>query len=116
MAVHDEASWPAPAREQIVVEFDVEQVEGPVDGLIYDLLEGRGPMVERRYGWSDDGPQLGCLRHRAEMAEVQRCFAQPHEIAAAMAFLASDDAAFITGVVLPVDGGLTASNGQPSPG
>lgn len=34
-------------------------------------------------------------------------------IAAAMAFLASDDARLITGVNLPVDAGLRASNGQP---
>jgi meso-butanediol dehydrogenase / (S,S)-butanediol dehydrogenase / diacetyl reductase len=31
----------------------------------------------------------------------------PEEIAQAICFLASDDAAFITGVVLPVDGGKT---------
>jgi meso-butanediol dehydrogenase / (S,S)-butanediol dehydrogenase / diacetyl reductase len=37
--------------------------------------------------------------------------AEAEEVAAAIAFLASEDASFITGVNLPVDGGLTASSG-----
>ena len=42
--------------------------------------------------------------------------AEPSEIASVIAFLASDDASFVTGVALPVDGGVTASNGQPNMG
>jgi meso-butanediol dehydrogenase/(S,S)-butanediol dehydrogenase/diacetyl reductase len=37
----------------------------------------------------------------------------PEGVAAVMAFLASEDARLITGVNLPVDAGVTASNGQP---
>lgn len=38
-----------------------------------------------------------------------RRFAAPHEIAFAARFLASDEAAYISGINLPVDGGRTAS-------
>jgi meso-butanediol dehydrogenase/(S,S)-butanediol dehydrogenase/diacetyl reductase len=38
---------------------------------------------------------------------------KPTELAAAIVFLTSDDASYITGAVLPVDGGKTAWSGSP---
>lgn len=40
--------------------------------------------------------------------------AEPEDIAGPTLFLASDEARFVTGVNLPVDGGVSASNGQPN--
>lgn len=47
-------------------------------------------------------------QRRAELAAVVPLgrFAQPHEIAAVVTFLASDEAGYVTGALLPVDGGL----------
>ena len=39
-------------------------------------------------------------------------FGEPREVAEAIAFLASPASSFITGVALPVDGGVTSGTGQ----
>lgn len=48
----------------------------------------------------------------AERIPIGRA-ARAEEVASVIVFLASSDASFVNGVNLPVDGGVTASNGQP---
>lgn len=60
-----------------------------------------GPVAtEMFHALSDD--QRGAITEAVPLGRV----AEPSEIAAAVAFLCSDDAAYITGAVIPVDGGL----------
>jgi NAD(P)-dependent dehydrogenase (short-subunit alcohol dehydrogenase family) len=40
---------------------------------------------------------------------VEKGFARPEDIAAAILFLASEQASFITGIDLPIDAGFSAS-------
>ena len=59
----------------------------------------------------DDPAFWAALRDRIALDRA----AEPADIARAALFLTSPDAAYITGVVLPVDGGTTASVGTPRP-
>ena len=60
-------------------------------------------------GMDKDAALMAKFRERIPLGRA----AQPDDIAGVIAFLASDDARFVNGVNLPVDGGLFASNGQP---
>jgi len=64
----------------------------------------RTPLTERYFG----DPELV---RRLNASHPLGRVADPAEIAAAILFLASDEASFITGAVLPVDGGYTAGKG-----
>jgi meso-butanediol dehydrogenase / (S,S)-butanediol dehydrogenase / diacetyl reductase len=53
------------------------------------------------------------LMKRFEAVFPPRRIGLPEEVAEAVAFLASDEARFINGALLPVDGGISAHSGQP---
>ena len=65
------------------------------------------PMLPQFFG-RDPGANISDLMNDFVSSIPMRRPGTPDEIAGAAAFLASDDAGFITGVALPVDGGLTA--------
>lgn len=57
--------------------------------------------------WADAADPADAARRWAEKHPLGR-IASPEEVARSIAFLASDEASFLTGVALPVDGGITA--------
>jgi hypothetical protein len=61
----------------------------------------------------DVAPRYQGLIDRFNERRAVKSHATPDDVAAAVAFLASADARMITGVILPVDGGITAASGQP---
>lgn len=63
------------------------------------------PMIERLIG---TGAQAQVEAQMIKERHLLKRFAEPKEIAQAALFLASDDASFVTGAILPVDGGYTA--------
>ena len=69
------------------------------------------PGTIRTRVWDDQPGGADVMRGLYPLGRV----GEPEDVAAAVAFLASGDAAWVTGVTLPVDGGLLAGP-NPIPG
>jgi len=79
------------------------------DGVRVNAVCPSLTFTDMAAGIKDNQPLLAKFAERIPLGRG----AEPEEIADVIAFLASDDARFVTGVNLPVDGGLSDSNGQP---
>ncbi|HEY7345005.1 MAG TPA: SDR family oxidoreductase [Gaiella sp.] len=75
---------------------------GPDGVTVNTIAPGRIDTDRLRAVYGDDGPPAGDV----EGVPLRR-LGTPAEIAAVVAFLASDRAGYVTGTVVPVDGGLT---------
>jgi len=77
---------------------EVGEVGVTVNAIAPSLVRTRGTLA---------GPQgqLGWFEHTRELQAIKRT-EEPEDLVGAVSFFASDDAAFITGQTLPVDGGL----------
>lgn len=65
----------------------------------------RTPMVENQPGFGPDAENFV-----ASKTALKR-FGEPEEVAAVLVFLASDDASYVTGAEVSIDGGVAASSG-----
>ena len=96
-------------KGSIVMTSSVSGLGGDWEMFAYNTFKGAVSNMVRAMA-------LDAGKHGVRVNAVNPSFTatgMTEDIAAMMAFLASDDARFVTGANLPLDGGLMASNGQP---
>jgi len=76
---------------------------GPENIRVNAICPGFIMSKRRETAWRADAEGAVVSEAMYPLRRVGR----PHDIAAAVRFLVSDDAAFVTGVALPVDGGMS---------
>lgn len=127
-----QAPGPDGARGSIVTIASIEGLEGTAGGSAYSASKGGVVILTKNMAIDYAGMGIrvnaicpgfidtpmtqavfgvpGMEKARAEVAAEHKLgrFGRPEEIAAVAAFLSSDDASFLTGHALPVDGGYTA--------
>lgn len=85
----------------------------PLGITVNNVLPGstKTPRIEQIVATraAKSGASIADMQHAMEAEIPMRRFAEPAEIAAAVAFLCSPAAAYITGINVPVDGGRTRS-------
>jgi meso-butanediol dehydrogenase / (S,S)-butanediol dehydrogenase / diacetyl reductase len=79
------------------------------EGVRVNAVHPSLTVTDMSAGIREDEDTVAKFRDRIPMGRP----AEPAEVGDVIAFLASDDARFVNGAHLPVDGGLGASNGQP---
>jgi len=77
-------------------------------GIRVNAVAPTATLTKMVQGIIDADADPVAFKHYLETLNPMKGMPVPEDIAAAVAFLASDDARFISGVVLPVDGGYTA--------
>ena len=123
------------SKGSVILTSSVSGIGGDYQMVIYTASKGAVTQITRSLAleWGKDGIRVNAVcpsMTRTAMAGdlienpqikdafMQRVaikrFGEPEDVADVVAFLASDDARFVTGVNLPVDGGVSASNGQPN--